>query len=75
MKINYIKKLAERYIIDNNIDKNTYQIKKAFVDGAKMILSEQQTPYRKCTCINPERWIKTEKGVDIDFCKRCHLPL
>lgn len=30
---------AEKYIEENDIDKNTYAIEKAFRDGAKMILN------------------------------------
>ena len=32
-----IRKKAQEYIEENNIQKNTYEIEKAYVDGAKML--------------------------------------
>lgn len=46
---------AQDYIEENGIDKNTYQVEKAFIDGAKMVLSNSSNDIQNVIGIDPSK--------------------
>jgi len=71
MNIKRIKKEAEQYIEENKIERNSYQIEKAFIDGAKRVVKLLNIDFvSECTCANTASLHHKKKHGTV--CKKCY---